>query len=440
MTITRFAPSPTGHLHVGNLRTALFNFLITLASRGTFILRLDDTDPERSRPEFADSIRRDLEWLGLHWSRVERQSARLDRYREAADQLRRRGRLYECFETQGELALRRKTLLSTGKPPIYDRSALALSEEERQEMRRETPGYWRFLLDGSRTGWSDGIQSNVSIDTSSLSDPVLIRADGQVLYTLASVVDDLDMGVTDVVRGADHITNTAVQIQIMRCFGNGHPAFAHHSLLTGPKGEPLSKRLGALAVGSLREQGVEPMALLSLLAFSGSGQPMRLCGTLEELAGHFQLDAFSAAPVRFDETGLSGLTSRSLAQLPFGQIKGQLREYGVPDHIAEPFWNAVRMNLDRRADLRGWWHMLRDGAEPLIAENDRGFITDAFQLLRAPPYDSRYWNEWTQAVSSATGRKGRRLYMPLRKALTGRERGPEMQALMPLMQKVTREF
>ena len=418
----------------------MFNCLIALRSGGTFILRLDDTDPERSRPEFADSIQRDLEWLGLHWSRLARQSDRLDRYRDAADQLRSGGRLYECFETQGELALRRKTLLSMGKPPVYDRNALALSEDQRSELRRNSPGYWRFLLDGGRTDWTDGIQGNASIDTSSLSDPVLIRADGQFLYTLASVVDDLEMGITHIVRGADHITNTAVQIQIMQCFGESHPAFAHHSLLTGPKGEPLGKRLGTMAVRNLREQGVEPMALLSLLAFSGSGRPVQLCGSLEELAGHFRLESFSTAPVKFDENGLAGLTSRCLAQLPFEHVRDQIRGLSVPDHIAEPFWRAVRMNLSRREDMRGWWSVLRDGAQPLVSDEDRGFVADAFRLLGPPPYDGGSWEEWTKAVSAVTGRKGRRLFMPLRKALTGKAKGPEMHLLMPLMQRVTREF
>lgn len=440
MVTTRFAPSPTGHLHVGNLRTALFNFLVASKAKGAFILRLDDTDPQRSKQEFVDSILYDLDWLGLHWSRVERQSERLDRYRDAADQLRDNDQLYECFETQSELALRRKTLLNMGRPPIYDRSALSMTDEERQERGSQNLGYWRYLLNGQRTEWEDGIQGSVSIDTLSLSDPVLIRADGQFLYTLASVVDDLDMEVTDIVRGADHITNTAVQIQMMHAFGRRCPRFAHHSLLTGPQGEPLAKRLGTLAIRDLRAQGIEPMALMSLLAFSGSRHDIKVCTSFEELADHFELNAFSTAPVKFDENNLQGLTSQCLAQLPFDKIVNLLREIGIPEDLTRPFWEAMRQNLERREDLSKWWEILRDGCHPLISDDDQEFVQQAFQLLQPPPYNSETWGEWTSAVSEATQRKGRKLYMPLRKVLTGREQGPEMKNLMPLIQKVKRDF
>ena len=262
MTVTRFAPSPTGYLHVGNLRTALFNFLIARKAGGSFILRLDDTDPERSKQEYVDAIQEDLEWLGITWDRIERQSLRLDRYAEAADKLRAAGRFYECFETPTELDLKRKKQLNMGRPPVYDRAGLALSDAEKDKLRAERSGHWRFLLDHERIEWADGILGDISIDAASVSDPVLIRGDGQVLYTLASVVDDTEMGVTHVVRGSDHVTNTATQIQIIRALGGAVPEFAHHSLLTGPQGEALSKRLGVLSLRDLRAQGVEPMALL----------------------------------------------------------------------------------------------------------------------------------------------------------------------------------
>ncbi|MCY4006588.1 MAG: glutamate--tRNA ligase [Rhodobacteraceae bacterium] len=440
MTITRFAPSPTGHLHVGNVRTALFNFLISRGVDGEFILRLDDTDAERSRPEFVESIHRDLEWLGLHWSRVERQSERIDLYHAAADQLRKKDRLYECFESPSELALRRKTLLSMGRPPIYDRNARNLSTAEQDRLRRQAPGYWRFLLSGERVEWQDGIQGAVSIDSSSLSDPVLIRADEQFLYTLASVVDDLDMGITHIVRGSDHVTNTATQIQLMHCLTKPAPSFAHHSLLTGPQGEPLGKRMGALSIRELREKGIEPMALLSQLAFIGSGKPIQLCGSLDELADHFELASFSSAPVKFDESDLVGLTARSLARLSFEEIADEIRACGVNENIEEAFWNAVRGNLTRRSDLATWWKLLRDGASPLVSDEDREFVEGAFQCLPQLPFDDRTWESWTRAVGQTSGRTGRQLYMPLRKALTGKVQGPEMHMLMPLMQKVTRVF
>lgn len=440
MTTTRFAPSPTGHLHVGNLRTALFNFLLALQTGGNFILRLDDTDPERCRQEYEDSIQSDLEWLGLNWHRRKRQSERLDRYREAASQLRTSGFIYECFETQAELALRRKTLLNLGKPPIYDRAALKLTAERKSEIRLGTPGYWRFLLNGERTKWVDGIQGEVSIDTASLSDPVLIRADGQFLYTMASVVDDIDMEITHVVRGSDHITNTAVQVQIMRSFGERQTNFAHHSLLTGPKGEPLAKRLGDLAIRDLRANGVEPMVLLSYLAFSGSNQPVKLCKSLEELAENFELGSFSTSPVKFDERDLEGMTSRFLAGLSFEDVRGQIRDLGVPNDLAECFWNAVKMNLDSRDDLKEWWLILQNGAKPLVEEKDKEFVQMALELLPQPPFDGQTWANWTQEVRANSERKGRSLFMPLRRALTGKSRGPEMQSILPLMQKVSRDF
>ena len=256
MTTTRFAPSPTGHLHVGNLRTALFNYLIARRSSGKFILRIDDTDPVRSKPKYVDSIKRDMEWLGLHWDQIEHQSSRLERYAEIAQELRELGKFYECFETSVELDLKRKKQLNMGKPPVYDRSALALSKIDRDALRAKMDGHWRFMLDQSRVEWTDQILGNLSIDAASVSDPVLIRGDGQVLYTLASICDDTDMGVTHVVRGSDHVTNTATQIQIISAIGGKIPQFSHHSLLIGPKGEGLSKRLGSLALRDMRAAGV----------------------------------------------------------------------------------------------------------------------------------------------------------------------------------------
>ena len=287
--VTRFAPSPTGYLHIGNLRTALFNWLIARKAGGTFILRLDDTDPERSKPQYADQIQRDLEWLGLTWDRIETQSSRLDRYNAAADELRAAGRFYECFETPTELDLKRKKQLNMRKPPVYDRSALNLTDAERDTLRAERPGHWRFKLDRERINWKDGILGDLSIDAASVSDPVLIRGDGQFLYTLASVCDDVDFGITHVVRGSDHVTNTATQIQIIEALGGTVPSFAHHSLLTGPQGEGLSKRFRTLALKDLREQGVEPMALLSHLARLGSSAPMDLRQAMADLIEGFDI-------------------------------------------------------------------------------------------------------------------------------------------------------
>lgn len=437
MTTTRFAPSPTGYIHVGNLRTALMNWLIARKAGGTFILRIDDTDPERSRQEYVDAIREDLEWLGLTWDREERQSARLDRYAEAADRLREIGRFYEAFETPTELDLKRKKQLNMGRPPVYDRAALKLTEAEREALRAERGnGVWRFKLDHERIEWTDGILGEVSIDAASVSDPVLIRGDGQVLYTLASVVDDMEMGVTDVVRGSDHVTNTATQIQIIRALGGTPPRFAHHSLLTGPQGEPLSKRLGTLALRELREQGVQPMALLSLMARLGSSDPVVLRTDMAELIEGFDISRFGAAPTRFDVNDLFPLTARYLQTLPFAAVRDKVLALGVPEEMAERFWLVARENITTLNDLEKWWALCRDGAEPLIDEADRDFVEQALALLPEGPFDDDTWAEWTAAVKAATGRKGKALFMPLRKALTGMERGPEMGALMPLLQVV----
>ena len=435
MTVTRFAPSPTGYIHVGNLRTALMNYLIARKTGGTFILRLDDTDQERSKKEYADGIMEDLDWLGLHWDRIERQSDRLDRYRTVANELRGRDALYEVFETPVELDLKRKKQLNMGRPPVYDRSGLRLTPTERDALRAERAPYWRFLLDQKRTEWTDGILGDVSIDTASVSDPVLIRADGQILYTFASSVDDVDMGVTHIVRGADHVTNTATQIQIMHAMGAGHPAFAHHSLLTGAKGEELSKRLGTLALRDLREAGVAKEALLSMMARLGSSRPVELMMSLDEIADGFDLSTFGASPTKFDAEDLWPLTRDRNHHLPYGAVADRIRALGVPDAMAERFWLATRANVTRLDELAGWWALVRDGAVPLVADEDRAFVDQALPLLPPPPYGADAWSNWTAAVKDATGRKGRALFLPLRKALTGRETGPEMADLMPLMQK-----
>lgn len=436
MTKTRFAPSPTGHLHVGNLRTAVFNFLIARKAGGQFILRLDDTDPERSTQAFADAIKKDLEWLGLTWDRVETQSSRMDRYRAAADELRQNGRLYDAYETPVELDLKRKKQLNMGKPPVYDRSALALSEHERLALKADRDEHWRFKLDLERIEWADGILGDLSIDAASVSDPVLIRGDGQFLYTLASVCDDIDFGITDVVRGSDHVTNTATQIQIIEALAGTVPAFAHHSLLTGPKGEALSKRLGTLALRDLREAGIEPIALLSMMARLGSSDPIEVRSSVDELFDNFDLSAFGAAPTKFDVEDLKPLTAKAISVLNIEDMSSTLTDLGVPADIESAFWNIVKDNIATRSEIAKWWALCRDGATPLIADEDAEFVDAAKGLLPDSPWSDQSWAAWTAAVKEATGRKGRRLFMPLRKALTGMESGPDMSKLMPLLQKI----
>ncbi|MDN5787684.1 glutamate--tRNA ligase [Pseudorhodobacter sp.] len=435
-TVTRFAPSPTGFIHVGNLRTALMNWMIARKSGGTFILRLDDTDQERSKQEYSDGIMEDLEWLGLTWDRVEKQSLRLERYREAAEALKAAGRFYECFESPTDLDLKRKKLLNMHKPPVYDRASLHLSSAEKDKLRETTPGYWRFRLDLERIEWADGILGPISIDAASVSDPVLIRGDGQVLYTFASSVDDIDMGVSFIVRGADHVTNTATQIQIMQAMGGNPPNFAHHSLLTGPHGEALSKRLGTLSLRDLRARGVQPMALLSLMARLGSSKPVELATTHQELMDGFDIGSFGAAPTKFDAEDLFPLTRAYVQGLPFDTVSERIAALGVPANLHEGFWRVAKDNITVLDDLDGWWTLFRDGAEPLIDDEDRDFVTQAMTLLPEMPYGPETWKDWTAAVKEATGRKGKGLFMPLRKALTGQEHGPEMAEVMPLLQVV----
>ena len=437
MTITRFAPSPTGYIHVGNLRTALMNYLIARKNGGEFILRIDDTDPVRSKEEYVDGLKEDLTWLGLHWDRVERQSERLDKYHAAADDLRKIGRFYEAWETPTELDLKRKKQLNMGKPPVYDRAALNLSEAEKAKLRDERgPGVWRFKLDQERIEWKDGILGDISIDAASVSDPVLIRGDGQILYTLASVVDDTEMGVTNVVRGSDHVTNTATQIQIMQALGGTVPTFAHHSLLTGPQGEALSKRLGVLALRDLRERGVHPFALLSTMARLGSSDPIELRTDMESLIDGFDIERFGSAPTKFDVEDLFPMTGRYLQTLPLEAVASDIAALGVPEDKAALFWQVTRENITTLHDLTGWWQMFSEGAEPVIADEDKEFVAEALALLPEGEFDESTWGTWTAAVKEQTGRKGKGLFMPLRLALTGKPHGPDMGAVLPLRQVV----
>jgi glutamyl-tRNA synthetase len=379
----------------------------------------------------------DLTWLGLTWDRLERQSLRFDRYREAAEDLKAKGRFYECFETPVELDLKRKKQLNMGRPPVYDRTSLHLTEAEKAAFRAEgRVGYWRFKLDLERIEWQDGILGPISIDAASVSDPVLIRADGQILYTFASSVDDIDMGVTNIVRGADHVTNTATQIQIMKAMGGTPPTFAHHSLLTGPKGEELSKRLGVLALRDLRANGIQPMALLSLMARLGSSKPVELAHSMQDLIDGFDVGSFGSAPTKLDADDLLPLTRAYNQSLPFEAVRARILALGVPQELAEVFWKVTRENITVLSDLDSWWTMFRDGAEPLVDLEDAPFVADAVALLPPRPWTEHTWHQWTETVKAATGRKGKGLYRPLRRALTGRDTGPEMADVMPLLQVI----
>jgi glutamyl-tRNA synthetase len=435
----RFAPSPTGRLHVGNVRTAILNWLFARKEGGTFWLRLDDTDLARSTEAFAEGIREDLKWLGLDWAREERQSARLARYEAAAELLKERGRLYPCYETEDELERKRKRQLARGAPPVYDRAGLKLDADERTKLEREgRRPHWRFRLDNSEQGlvplptivsWNDLIRGDQTVDIGSLSDPVVIRADGTFLYTFTSVVDDADFKITHVIRGEDHTTNTGVQIELFEALGYEPPAFGHHSLLIDADGHALSKRLGALSIENLRAGGLEPMAIASYTALIGTSDPIEAHATLDELARLFAFEKISTAPARFDLDELKGLNARLLHKLPYEAVAGRLKELGV--NGGPEFWRVVHGNLSVLEDAGLWWGVIAGEVRPL--SEDAEVTARAAALLPNEPWDDTTWDVWIAALKAATGRKGRALFHPLRLALTGREDGPELKALLPLI-------
>jgi glutamyl-tRNA synthetase len=419
-------------LHVGNIRLALINWLFARSQGGSFLLRLDDTDIERSTAEFAAGIERDLGWLGLDWDRFARQSDRLDRYHLAMDALKRSGRLYPCYETAEELSLKRKSLLGRSLPPIYDRSALKLTDEDRARLEAEgRRPHWRFLLRHDPVEWDDLVRGPQHFHGRDLSDPVLIREDGRILYTLSSIVDDIELGITHVIRGEDHVANTAVQIQLWQALDGPVPTFAHLPLLSDATGAALSKRLGSIGISHLRdEEGVEPMAINSLLAKLGTSDAIEARLTLAELVAEFDMAKVSRGAPKFDPEELKRLNARVLHATPFDAIARRLAAKGYAG-VDEVFWNAVRPNLSRLDDIAEWWHVAREPIQPMI--EDAEFAAAAASLLPPEPWDDTTWGAWTSAVKTATGRKGKALFMPLRQALTGLDHGPELKNLLPLI-------
>jgi glutamyl-tRNA synthetase len=431
MTATfRFAPSPTGRLHIGNIRTAVINWLLAEKAGGRVILRLDDTDRSRSTEAFAAAIRDDLAWLGLRADEEARQSDRFARYDAAAERLRQAGRLYPCWETQEELELKRKRQLARGLPPVYDRAALGLSDEDRRRLEEERGApHWRFLLERSDVSWPDLVRGEQHIDAASLSDPVLRRADGTWLYTLPSVVDDIELGVTHVVRGEDHVANTAPQIQLFGALGGAIPQFGHHTLLVASDGGALSKRAGALSIASMREEGIEPMAIVSLAATLGSSEPVAPFADFASLAAAFDIARQSRAPARFDMAVLRNLNARLLQRLDYDAVAARLEREGIGG--GRPFWDAVRDNIATLSEASSWWRVTDGDIERVIRDSD--LVAEAARLLPEEPWDDRTWSAWTKSVAAATGRSGGALFKPLRLALTGRDQGPEMRLLLPLI-------
>ena len=428
----RFAPSPTGRIHIGNARTALLNALFVRDAGGRLILRFDDTDAARSSAAYADGIETDLAWLGLAPDIVVRQSERIALYQDAVGRLRASGRLYPAYESAEELERRRRRAQARGLPPIYDRAALALTDTERARLEEEGQRpHWRFRLDASVERWADLVRGDSHVDCASLSDPVLVREDGSFLYTLPSVVDDIALGVTHVIRGEDHVTNTAVQIQLMRALGGTVPLFGHHNLLVDAAGEGLSKRTGALSLASLREAGVEPLAVAAMAVLTGSAEAVQPVASLDELAGKLDLARLSRAPARFDAADLATLSARTLHGLPFAAVEARLLGRGVDAACAEAFWLAVRGNLVRFDDVDVWWTVV--AGTVAAGGDDAELCAVGLSLLPPAPWDGSTWAGWTAAVRAATGRKGRALFHPLRLALTGLESGPELAALLPLI-------
>jgi glutamyl-tRNA synthetase len=429
--LVRFAPSPTGHLHVGNMRTALVNYLFARANQGRFMLRIDDTDDERSDDIFEASIRFDLEWMGMNWDCEDRQSSRLDHYHNGLESLLKSGRAYPCFESQEELSLKRKSQLSAGRPPVYDRSALKLSQDEIESRKAggEVPHY-RFLLNHDTTSWQDMVRGEQSIQMSSLSDPVILRADGRFIYTLASVIDDGDHGITHILRGEDHTTNSAAQIQLFEALGYAVPAMGHFALLAGADGEGLSKRIGSLSIGSLRDEGIEAMAIASLLARIGTSDPVEVRANMDDLVAGFDISRFGRATPRFDPEQLRQINGKVLAEFSFAQVKDRLN--GLKD--GDLIWDAVKGNISNLAEVKEWADIIHEAITPVISDPvmTAAAIT-ALDALADHDIDDGFWGHWTKQIMQETGLKGKAVFMPLRQALTGRQSGPEMAMLLPLI-------
>ncbi|MBK8208744.1 MAG: glutamate--tRNA ligase [Rhodospirillales bacterium] len=430
-TKVRFAPSPTGLLHVGNARTALVNALFARAGGGHFLLRFDDTDRERSKDEYAAAIEEDLRWMGLAWDSSARQRDRLPAYEEAFARLRVADRVYPCWETPEELEYKRKRQLARGHPPIYDRAALRLTDGERRRLEEDgRRPHWRFMLQPGFVGWNDMVRGRVEMQADHMSDPVVVRADGTFLYMLPSAIDDIDLGITHVIRGEDHVANTAVQIQMFQALEAEPPAFAHLPKVADIAGKELSKRLGSMTVRSLRGDGIEPLALASYLARLGTGDPAQAAPSLAALAAEFDIARYGRATPKFDESQLVQLNAQVLHASAWETVAPRLAALGMT-HADAAFWQAVRGNLNRLEDARPWHDVCYGEITPGIV--DATFAAIAASLLPPAPWDESTWQGWTQALRDTTARKGKELFLPLRLALTGREHGPELRALLPLM-------
>ena len=441
VTVVRFAPSPTGYLHIGNTRTALINWLFAARDNGTFVLRLDDTDRKRSTEEYAEAIITDLDWLGINPHHIIRQSDRLESYEAAARKLRESGLLYPCYETHDELERQRKRRIARGLPPVYDRSALLINEKMQQTFEHEGRSpHWRFLLpnykqdpalpERTEIHWNDVIRGPQTIDLASMSDPVLIRGDGSYLYTLPSVVDDMNMGISHVIRGDDHVTNSGAQIALFRALGANPPKFAHHNLLTTASGEGLSKRLGSLSLQGLRKDGYEPMAIASLATLIGTSNAVDALSCMESLLKRFDPTAITKSPAKFNVGELDNLNAKLIHHMAYETVCDRLKILNIDG--GKLFWDAIRKNIDRVCEAKIWFDVI-ESATPHIEPENRDFLCQTRACLPPEPWDHNSWKLWIDALKAETGRKGRRLFMPLRQALTGHDHGPELDILLVLI-------
>jgi glutamyl-tRNA synthetase len=433
MTKLRFAPSPTGYLHLGNTRTALINWLYARAHGGTFILRLDDTDSQRSKQQYAEQIQEDLHWLGLTYDELIKQSDRLMQYGVAAEVLKSKGRLYPCYETPEELELQRKIQLSSGKPPLYNKASLSLTLTQIEKYKEEgrTP-HWRFKMEKGEIQWNDLVRGEVIFQGQLLNDPILIREDGSPVYTLATAVDDLEMDITHIVRGEDHVSNTAIQIQIMEAL-NGKPnsiQFAHLALISGRQGEGLSKREGSLSLVQLHRDGLEPMAINSLLAKLGTSDPITPHISLVGVLNEFDIKKFGRATPKLNPEDLWHMNIRILQILSFDQVKPQLEAMGM-DGATPAFWALVQKNISKFHDIKEWWTICY--GHKTFGEENVSLLEVAEHFLPPEPWDESTFKSWMSEVKEETGLKGKDLFMPIRRALTGQEHGPELKDLILLM-------
>ena len=430
MVKVRFAPSPTGFLHIGNFRTALVNFLFARKENGHFMLRIDDTDHERSSLEFEKAIIEDLSWMNFKWDSLEKQSTRLKRYDKALETLLDKKRAYACYETAEELSLKRKAQLSSGKPPVYDRSSLKLSDSDVADLKSKgKKPHYRFLLDHSEVTWNDLIKGGSKYHMSSLSDPVILREDGRVIYTLASVVDDIDFDITHILRGEDHMTNSAAQIQLFEALGSAAPNLGHLSLLTDISGSGLSKRLGSLSLKELRNEGIHPMAISSLLSKVGTSDPVEIKKEIKTIILDFDINKFGKSKSKFDKNELSILNSKIYQLTDFEEINEDLNKMNIS--ITKEFWNLIRGNIALLKNVKDWWNICFGKIHSIIENQD--FLDTALDVLPIDQFNEKTWSTWTKKLSQVTGKKGKELYMPLRLCLTGQNKGPEMADLILMM-------